>query len=337
MTDYLIVGAGIFGATCARLLTEANYSVKVIERRNHLAGNCYDTQIEGVIVNKYGGHVFHTNAPRIWQFVSRFAEWQPYEHRVKAMSGGSVYSFPPNRLTAQQLGISLGDEDAEKVIRKAFFVGYSEKQWGMPYDEIPRSITRRIPIRDNYDDRYFSDKYQGVPIGGYTAMVTNMLAGIPVETGVDYIKDRGYWDKQAKTVIYTGALDELFDYAIGTLEYRSLTHTTRVLPSDVVGAATLNYCDKAVPYTRIINWRTIGYQDGNAWPVTWEYPADAGEKYYPVPTDSNLELHGLYETLCKREAANIRPGGRLGLYQYLNMDQAIGAAMALVGRLANGG
>ena len=336
MIDYLIVGAGIYGATCARLLTEAGYSVKVIERRNHLAGNCHDTQIEGVWVNCYGGHIFHTNAPRIWQFVSRFAEWQPYEHRIKAMANGVVYSFPPNRLTAQQLGISLGDEDAEKVIRKTFFVGYSEKQWGRPYDEIPRSITRRIPIRDSYDDRYFSDKYQGMPIGGYTAMVANMLKGVPVETGIDYVKDREYWSKQAKTVIYTGALDELFDYALGTLEYRSLTHTTRILPSDVVGAATLNYCDKGVPYTRIINWRTMGYQDGNAWPVTWEYPAAKGEKYYPVPTDDNLELHRLYETLCKREAANTRPGGRLGLYQYLNMDQAVGAAMALVGRLANG-
>lgn len=333
MTDLLIVGAGLFGATCARLLSEADYSVKVIERRNHIAGNCHDTQLEGVTVSCYGGHIFHTNAPRIWHFVRRFAEWQPYEHRVKAVASGVVYSFPPNRLTAQQLGINLDDDEAEGVIRKTFFVGYSEKQWGRPYSEIPRSVTRRIPIRDSYDDRYFSDKYQGVPIGGYTAMVANMLTGIKVETGADYVKDRGYWDKQAKTVIYTGALDELFDYSIGMLEYRSLRHETRILPSDVIGAATLNYCDKGVPYTRIINWRTIGYQDGNVWPVTWEYPADKGEKYYPVPTESNHELHGLYETLCKREAANIRPGGRLGLYQYLNMDQAIGAAMRLVDKV----
>ena len=336
MFDYLVVGAGIFGATAARILADMGRKVTIIERRNHVAGNCHDRKIEGVNVSCHGGHIFHTNAAHIWRFVNKYAEWKAYEHRVKANAGGVIYSFPPNRLTAQQLGISLGDEDAEQVLRRKFFVGYSEKQWGRPYSEIPAAIIKRIPIRDNYDDRYFADRYQGVPVEGYTEFIETMLDGLPVETGADYLKDRGYWDRKAKQVIYTGAIDQLFDYSLGKLEYRSLTHVTRIMAADVVGAATMNYCDKEIPYTRIISWRHIGYQDGNAWPITWEYPSDTGEPYYPVPTDSNIKLYRSYKAMLKREAPNVHAGGRLGMYQYLNMDQAIGAAMTLAARLMKG-
>lgn len=336
MFDYLVVGAGLFGSTAARLLADAGKTVTVIEKRNHIAGNCHDTKIEGVWVNCYGGHIFHTNSERIWKFVSRFAKWQPYEHRVKAMAGGKVYSFPPNRLTAQQLGIGLGDPNAEDIIRRKFFVGYSEKQWGRPYAEIPKSIIRRIPIRDSYDDRYFSDKYQAMPAHGYTRFVTDMLDRIPVITGADYVSDTAYWRGKAKSVIYTGALDELMGYRYGRLEYRSLRHETQISKDDGLGCATMNFCDKQIEYTRVISWRHMGYQDGNAYPVTIEYPANIGERYYPVPTKENVILHRQYQVSLFDEMPGVHAGGRLGAYQYLDMDQAIGAAMALVGRLADG-
>jgi UDP-galactopyranose mutase len=334
--DYLIVGSGLYGATCARLLADAGKTVTVIEKRNHLGGNCHDTKIEGVWVNCYGGHIFHTNSERIWKFVSRFAKWQAYEHRVKAYAGGMIYSFPPNRLTAHQLGIRMTDPSAEDIIRRKFFVGYSEKQWGRPYSEIPKSVIRRIPIRDSYDDRYFSDKYQAIPVNGYTRFITDMLDRIPVITSVDFVQDTEYWRGKAKSVIYTGALDELMGYRYGRLEYRSLRHETQISNDDGLGCATMNFCDKAPEYTRVISWRHMGYQDGSAYPTTIEYPASEGERYYPIPTGENIALHKQYELALKDEMPGVHAGGRLGAYKYLNMDQAIGAAMALVGRLADG-
>jgi len=336
MFDYLIVGAGLFGATCARLLTEAGKQVSVIERRSHIAGNCHDTRIDGVLVGCFGGHIFHTNSERIWRFVSQYAEWQPYEHRVKAYAGGQVYSFPPNRLTAQQLGIKITDDNAQDIIRRKFFIGYSEKQWGRPYSEIPASVIKRIPIRDNYDDRYFSDRYQAMPRDGYTALVRSMLYGINVETGIDYLHDLPYWSNKARAVIYTGAIDQLFEYSLGRLEYRSLKHDTELSYDDGLGCATMNFCDAGIPYTRVISWRHIGYQDGGAWITTREYPADHGEPYYPVPTEDNIRLYKLYETMLKDEMPGVHAGGRLGMYRYYNMDQTVASAMTLVGRLVNG-
>src|SRR5690348_1685797 len=192
MLDYLIVGAGIFGATCARELTDAGKRVRVLEKRNHVAGNCHTETWDGVLHSRYGGHIFHTDNRRIWEYVQRFAEFRQYEHRVKAQHAGTVYSFPPNRMTCQQLGVEPGTPEAAAAIKAAFFDGYSAKQWGRPIDQVPGAVVRRIPIRQTWDDRYFSDAYQGLPVGGYTAMVERMLAGIPVELNTDYLARATY-------------------------------------------------------------------------------------------------------------------------------------------------
>jgi UDP-galactopyranose mutase len=333
MLDFLIVGAGLYGATCARLLTDAGKSVRVIERRDEVGGNCHDKVIDGVRVSSYGGHIFHTNSERIWEFVGRFADWLPYIHRVKANHAGRLYSFPPNRETFKQLGIAHDAPEAEGVIRKAFFEGYTAKQWGKPIEDVPAEVLARIPIRNNADDRYFTDTYQGLPADGYTAMIARMLDGVEVQTGVDYLEDEEYWNAQAREVIYTGALDQYYGYDAGRLEYRSLTFDTmRVDARQFQGAATVNYCDLDVPYTRIMDW-------GYFWPrevahtvITAEYPAAKGEPYYPVNDAANNALHAAYQARANK-AGWLHIGGRLGAYRYWNMDQTVAAAMAKVERL----
>lgn len=333
---FLIVGSGLFGATCARLLTDAGYKCLVIEKRGHIGGNVYDEVIDGTIVNKYGGHIFHTNADKIWRFVNRFSDWTPYEHRVKVATGGQVYSFPPNLLTMQQLGLTAGRESAETIeaeIMRKFFVGYSVKQWGRKFEDIPQSVIKRIPIRYNYDDRYFSDKYQAMPKDGYTPFMLNLLRGIEFELGVDYLDDDLYWNRTASQVIYTGMIDRFYGYDLGRLEYRSLTHTTRTLDGDALGCATMNYPDIETPYTRVMEWKWFGYQTGGKNVLTWEYPVKydeySNEPYYPVPDDTNRDLYRKYRARLDGTKW-LHMGGRLGSYQYYNMDQAIAAAMALV-------
>lgn len=330
--DYLIVGAGLTGATCARLLSEAGRSVQVIERRSHIGGNCYDEPAgEGAYyVNRYGGHIFHTNSERIWQFVSRFSDWRRYEHRVKACAGGRVYSFPPNRLTLQQLDLQPG-EAAEQTIRRMFFEGYTAKQWGRPLADVPASVLARVPYRDSYDDRYFTDRYQAMPENGYTAFVASLLSGLPVETNTDFRLDFDYWRARARQVIYTGPLDSLLGYEFGRLEYRSLAFRTAAVPvDDYQGCATMNYTDASVPYTRIMEWQYFGHRQGRRGEtvVTYEYPQAEGEPYYPVETDEQRTRHRRYADAAR--AMGILPAGRLGSYRYLNMDQAIGQAMRFV-------
>lgn len=338
VVDYLIVGAGMYGATCARLLADAGRSVMVIERRPHIGGNCYDEQIAGCYVNLYGGHIFHTNSRRIWDFINRFGEWRHYEHRVKARVGNRVYSLPPNRATFDQLGLAPG-ADVERTVREMFFAGYTRKQWGMSWDELPESVRRRVPIRYTYDDRYFDDRYQAVPEYGYTKIFERWLADIPVELEVDYLADAEYWRSRARRVIYSGALDEFFGYDMGRLGYRSLAHDTRVLDTeDYQGCATVNYPEESVPYTRIMEWRHFGWRSASEGRtvITYEYPRSTGEPYYPIVTDDNLALYARYAARAE-EISWLRIGGRLGSYRYYNMDQAIAAAFALVRREAAGG
>lgn len=332
--DYLIVGAGLFGAVFARTMRDAGKSVLVIERRDHIGGNCYDYRDPetGIMVNKYGGHIFHTNDERIWKYVNRFSSFKQYEHRVKANFRGRVYSFPPNRLTLEQLDVEPGPV-ADELIREMFFRGYSEKQWGRPLEQIPGSTIKRIPIRDNYDDRYFSDICQGLPDGGYTLLIQRILGGAPVQLYANYQTDPDYWRRKAQRIVYSGPLDELYGYDLGRMEYRSLRHETRVVPvNDYQGCATMNYTDAAVLFTRQMEWRHFGWTQSNksCTIVTTEWPAeyaDTGEPFYPVRDSDNAALHAQYADRAKADGYIF--GGRLADYQYYDMHQVIARALHL--------
>jgi len=334
MYDVLVVGAGLYGATCAQLLTDAGKRVLVLEKRDHVGGNCADTVIDGVRVSRHGGHIFHTNSTRIWQFVNNFADWLPYTHRVLANAGGRLYSFPPNLTTYEQLGIDMDSDRLAPALKDMFFAGYTAKQWRKSIDDLPPGILDRIPIRETSDDRYFTDIYQGLPADGYSAMIIRMLDGIDVLCGVDYLDNGLNFENLGREVIYTGPIDAFYGYDLGRLAYRSLRFETRMVKqSPYQPAATVNYCDADVPYTRIMDW-------GQFWPkqvqhtvITTEYPADDGEPYYPVNDAENNALHSAYMYRSKKALSYIHIGGRLGNYRYWNMDQAIGAAMALVERL----
>lgn len=330
MLDFLIVGAGLFGATCARELADAGKRVQVIERREHVAGNCHTIDDCGQLRSVYGGHIFHTNSREIWDFVNRFGEFRQYEHRVKADYRGTVYSLPPNRMTYQQ----LGTDDPERL-REVFFAGYSAKQWGRPIDQVPDAVLARVPVRDTWDDRWFADAYQGLPADGYTRLVERMLRCVPVVLGADYLERTTWWNEQAERVIYTGPVDALCGHVLGRLEYRSLRFEDEWRDRDELGCATMNYPDAEVPYTRAMTWRHF-------WPstiartlVTREYPAEAGEPYYPVADERNRELYERYRVYAAASKPKVILGGRLGLYQYLDMHQAIAAARRLAGRLVN--
>lgn len=335
MFDFLIVGAGLFGATCARALTAAGKRVLVIDKRDHVAGNCHTVTERGQVRNVYGGHIFHTDSARIWEYMQRFAAWRQYEHRVKAFYQGMVYSFPPNRMTYQQMGPNA---DTEACLRAMFFEGYTAKQWGRPIDQVPASVLARIPRRDNWDDRYFTDEFQGLPVHGYTVLVKNMLTGISVELGQDYLDRATFWNEKAEHVIYTGPVDALCGHVLGRLEYRSLQFRDEwVNAPDFQGCATMNYTDEAVPYTRILEWQHF-------WPprertgkslITREYPAAEGEPYYPVSDDRNRRLYEDYRAYVAGHKPNVILGGRLGTYRYLDMHQAVGAALRLTEGLVN--
>lgn len=333
MNDFLIVGAGLTGATIARILTDAGASVRVVEKRRHVAGNCYDELVEGILVNRYGGHIFHTNSDRIWGFVRRFSDWTPYEHRVKAFYRGKMYTLPPNRMTVQQLG---ANGNAAQAIRETLFAGYSFKQWGRKLDDLPRGVLARIPIRDNWDDRYYDDRHQAMPAEGYTKFVERMLWGVPVDLGVDYIEEQHQLGKTARRVVYTGPLDAMFDYCFGPLEYRSLRFETVHTTKDYQGCATVNYTDYEPAYTRVLEWKYFGHRHKGVSHsiISFEFPEAEGEPYYPVNTPENTNIYALYKQLADRYGLTV--AGRLGRYQYLDMDQAIGGAMRVAEGLING-
>jgi UDP-galactopyranose mutase len=341
MFDFLIVGAGLFGATCARLLSEAGKSVMVVEKRSTIGGNCYDELVDDLLVNRYGGHIFHTNSARIWNFVRRFSDFRAYEHRVKAKSGHKIYSFPVNLMTLQEIyGVNtpewsrvvLPDGKLNAELYEKFFEGYSRKQWG---DVVPKGVIERIPVRLTWDDRYYSSDFQGMPEGGYSAMIGRMLEGVPVQLGADYLADRECWEHLAEQVIYSGSIDGLFGYEEGALPYRSLRWESEWVDGDFQGCATVNYCDEDVPFTRILEWQHYGHRSrpGKSL-ITYEYPVTfepgENEPIYPVESEAN---RGLYERYKARIPANVRVGGRLGSYRYLDMDQTIGMGMSMVEKI----
>jgi UDP-galactopyranose mutase len=343
MIDFLVVGSGIFGATCARLLSDAGKSVRVLERRNHMGGNCFDEPIDDQLVNRYGGHIFHTNSRKIWDFVNRFSAWRAYEHRVKARVGWKIYSFPVNLMTLQQIYGVRSPAEAQAImpdgkltdrLYKMFYEGYSFKQWG---GAPPPGVIERIPVRMTWDDRYYSDKYQAVPERGYTELIKEILRTVPVIYETDYVENQEYWNKQARQIIYSGSLDALYGNDLGELPYWSLTWRNETMSGDFQGCATVNYCDIEIPFTRILEWQHYGHRSrAGTSIITFEYPAaflpGANEPHYPITSNANRELYKSYR-------ARVRPGvwvgGRLGSYQYLNMDQTIGQAMRLVEDIAN--
>jgi UDP-galactopyranose mutase len=354
---YLIVGAGYAGSVLAeRLASQHGARVLVIDRRGHIGGNAYDEKNEaGILYHKYGPHIFHTNSDAVVDYLSQFTEWRPYEHRVLARVRGQLVPIPINRTTLNKLfGLALEtDEEAadylasraepvddirtsEDVVVNAvgrelyelFFQGYTRKQWGLDPSELDKSVTARIPTRTNTDDRYFTDTFQAMPKDGYTAMFKRMLDHplIEVRTGVDFrdMKD----EVAADHIIYTGPIDEYFDYRFGKLPYRSLRFDHRTLEEERHQAVgTVNYPAPDVPYTRISEYKHLTGQQSGVTTITYEYPSAEGDPYYPIPRAENQELFKRYEALADA-TEGVTFVGRLATYRYYNMDQIVGQALA---------
>ena len=358
MTDYLIVGAGLFGAVFARQAKDAGKSVKVIDRRDNIAGNIYTEDVEGIHVHRYGAHIFHTSDEEVWKYVNRFAIFNRYTNSPVARYKNELYNLPFNMNTFHELwGVITPDEARQKIeeqVREAgiseprnleeqalflggrdiyekLVKGYTEKQWGRRAADLPAFIIKRLPFRFTYDNNYFNDSFQGIPVGGYTEMIRKMLDGIEVVTGVDYLKNR---DIEAGKIIFTGMIDEYFDYSLGELEYRSLRFDTQVENTpNYQGNAVVNYTEYEVPYTRIIEHRHFEPENSNASKtktvITKEYPAEwhrGDEPYYAVNDDRNNALYKRYSELADKEK-NVIFGGRLGQYRYFDMDDTVREAL----------
>jgi UDP-galactopyranose mutase len=366
MYDYLIVGSGLFGAVCARELTDRGRSCLVIEKRDHLAGNVYTETRDGICVHRYGAHIFHTDDTAIWGYVNRFAGFNNFINSPLANYHGELYNLPFNMNTfsrmwgvatpqqareiieaqRQEVGgeprnleeqaISLIGRDLyEKLIR-----GYTEKQWGRSCVELPAFIIRRLPVRFTYDNNYFNDRYQGIPTDGYTALVENMLAGIETKCGLDYHEHRQEFDGLARRTIFTGQIDEYYGYRFGALAWRSLRFETETLATDnYQGVAAVNYTDAETPWTRIIEHKHFVFGTQPQTVITREYPLawqEGLDAYYPVNDEENRECYRRYAELAAQESSVVF-GGRLGHYRYYDMDDAIQAAWDLVGELVAGG
>jgi len=361
--DYLIVGAGLYGAVFAQQARERGKTALVIDRRPHIAGNVYTETVEGIHVHRYGAHIFHTNDRAVWDYVNRFADFNRFTNSPVANYKGELYSLPFNMYTFNKMwGVTTPQEAATEIERQRreagitephnleeqaislvgrdiyekLVKGYTEKQWGRPCTELPAFIIKRLPVRLTFDNNYFNALYQGIPIGGYTRMVERMLDGVELRLGIDYLKDREALDALAEKTVYTGAIDAFYDFRFGPLDYRSVRFETELLDMpNFQGNAAVNYTDRETPWTRIIEhkWFQFGKDDdGNDLPKTvisreyssaWK-PGD--EPYYPVNDQKNAALYEKYKALADQERRVIF-GGRLGEYKYYDMDQVIAAAL----------
>ena len=361
--DYLIVGAGLYGAVMAEQAEKAGKTALVIDKRDHIAGNIFTENVKGIHVHKYGAHIFHTNNKEVWDYVQRFAVFNNFVNSPVANYKGELYSLPFNMYTFNKMwGVITPDEAEAKIkeqreaagitdpknleeqaislvgtdIYEKLIKGYTEKQWGRECKDLPSFIIKRLPVRLTFDNNYFNSLYQGIPVGGYTRMVASMLGDTEVKLGVDYLKDKEYWDSQADTVIYTGPIDAYYGYSLGALEYRSVRFETEILEkANFQGNAVVNYTDRETPWTRIIEhkWFQFGKDDdGEDLPDTvisrelsseWK-PGD--EPYYPVNDEKNAKLYAQYKEMADKEG-NVIFGGRLGQYRYYDMDQVIAEAL----------
>ena len=358
--NYLFIGAGLFNSTLAYLATQAGKKCLVIEKRPHIAGNIYTQSIEGINVHKYGAHIFHTDNKEVWDFINQFAEFNRYTNCPVANYKGALYNLPfnmntfnkiwPDVITPQQAleriqeqaSVMNGktpsnlEEQAISLVGKDIYErlikGYTEKQWGRKCTELPASIIKRLPVRLTFDNNYFNDRYQGIPIGGYTQIIEKMLEGVEVLLNTDFFDDKEKWLSMADKVFYSGTIDRYFDYCEGELEYRSLRFESEILDCpNFQGNAVINYTEAEIPYTRIIEHKHFEYGTQPKTVITKEYPAtwkQGDEPYYAVNDERNSSLYAKYKALAEKQDKVIF-GGRLGMYKYFDMDDTIEQALTL--------
>lgn len=352
--DYLIVGCGLFGTAFARLATDAGKTCIIIDKRNHIGGNCYTENIEGIVVHKYGPHIFHTNNKFVWDFVNNFSEFTNFINSPKAISkDGKMYSLPFNMNTFYEMWGTKNPDHAKLIIESQKFNGipanleeqalslvgvdiyetlikdYTEKQWGRSAKELPKFIIKRLPLRFTFDNNYYNDQYQGIPKGGYTSMFKRMLNGIEVKLETNYFSDRNYFNSLASTIVYTGCIDEFFGYEFGELEYRSLKFEHKVFDTDnYQGNAIINYCQKYPNYTRTIEHKHFEKTCTAKTVVTFEYPQNYKRgmiPYYPINDTLNQNIYKKYKEKSS-SMSNFIFGGRLSEYKYMDMHVVIESA-----------
>ena len=355
--DYLIVGSGLYGAVFAQQAQKKGKKVLVIDKRPNIAGNVYTEDIEKIHVHKYGAHIFHTNNKKVWNYITQFAEFNRFTNSPVANYKGELYSLPFNMYTFNKMwGVVTPQEAADKIkqqkkeagitepqnleeqaislvgtdIYEKLIKGYTEKQWGRPCTELPSFIIKRLPVRLTFDNNYFNALYQGIPIGGYNVLTERLFEKADVQTGVDFLEDKGKYLAMGEKVIYTGAIDAFYDYALGKLEYRTVRFETEVLDTDnYQGVAVVNYTDRETPYTRVIEHKHFEFGTQKKTVISREYSTDwkeGMEPYYPVNDARNQELYQKYAALAEKEEKVIF-GGRLGEYKYYDMDKVIEAAL----------
>ncbi|MBU5363185.1 UDP-galactopyranose mutase [Enterococcus raffinosus] len=367
MTSYLVVGSGLFGSSFAEQMAKNGHKVTVLEKRNHIAGNIYTEEINGIQVHKYGAHIFHTSNKKVWDYINQFASFNRFTNAPIAVSKGELYNLPFNMNTFYSLwGVQTPSEAMEKIAEQTLcykerkpsnleelalsLVGrdiyetlikeYTEKQWGKPCTELPTFIIKRLPIRFTFDNNYFNDLYQGIPIGGYTQIIEKMLThpNIELELMTDFLSNRKVWLKKFDRVIYTGMIDEFYDYCFGELDYRSLDFVhEKLLCENYQGNAVVNHIDKNIPYTRIIEHKHFESGNQSQTIITKEYPKTwqkGDEPFYPVNDQKNQKIYDKYMRLAKNDS-QIVFGGRLGMYRYFDMHQVIEEALNLSNRLLN--
>jgi UDP-galactopyranose mutase len=364
--DFVIVGSGFTGATFAREMTDAGASCLVIDKRNHIGGNCYTENIEGINVHVYGPHIFHTSNEDIWKFVNRFAKFNHFVYRPKVKFNDKIYSFPINLMTLYQLwGVTTPNEARKKLekvtknykienpknieewvlsnlgeeLYETFIYGYTTKQWKRTPDKLPASIIKRIPVRLTWDDNYYNDIYQGIPIGGYTALFEKMLQGIDVELNTDFLSNKEYFEKIGKKILYTGPIDQFYNYQFGKLEYRGLRFEQETFEcDDMQGNAVINHTGLDVPWTRVIEHKHFEFNTQTTKTIiTKEIPIEWNQNltpYYPVNDEINNQIHQTYENFCEKDEKYLF-AGRLAKYKYYDMHQAIGAARKLAKGIKN--
>lgn len=351
--DYLIVGAGLYGSIFAYEMKKKGKKCLVIDKRNHIGGNIYCENIEGINIHKYGAHIFHTSNKKVWEYINQFCEFNNYINSPIANYKGEIYNLPFNMNTFNKLWGVITPEEAKakieeqkkefsiiepknleeqaisligKDIYKKLIKGYTEKQWGRKATELPAFIIKRLPVRFTYDNNYFNDRYQGIPIGGYTKVIERMLNGIEVKLNTNFFNDREYFENIAEKIVFTGMIDEFYNYKFGKLEYRSLRFETEILNKEnYQGNAVVNYTEREIPYTRIIEHKYFEFGKQEKTVITKEYPIEwkeGDEPYYPVNDEKNNKLYEKYKKLAEKEE-NVIFGGRLGEYKYYDMDKVI--------------
>lgn len=359
MYDYLIVGAGLFGSVFAHEAKKAGRKCLVIDKRDHIGGNCFTRTVEGINVHVYGPHIFHTNNESVWRYVGQFAEFNRYTNMPVANYMGEIYPLPFNMNTFNRLwGVTTPSEAAQIIesqsemdsvypptnledfairtvgydVYQKLIKGYTEKQWGRPCKSLPPSILKRIPVRFTYDNDYFQSRYQGIPIGGYTSIFEGLLEGIDVRLQTNYLDDIERWNRCARRIVYTGCIDEFFDFRYGTLDYRSVRFETRVIDaSNYQGCAVVNFTDAETPWTRIIEHKHFEFGTQPKTVITLEYSSEYDGKndaFYPVNDQKNNDRYKMYQALSK-SVSNTVFGGRLGMYRYMDMDSTVSEALKL--------